>query len=56
MSDITMEAWYKGVATLYYCRAEGTTKVDIGTGGNKPLNAVPVKKVTEYEECLACQG
>lgn len=58
MSDISMKAWYGGVPTLYYCRAEGTSKADIGTGGGKPLNAVPVIKKVEYEEtnCLACEG
>jgi ribonucleoside-diphosphate reductase alpha chain len=58
MSDISMKAWAGGVPALYYCRAEGTTKADIGTGGDKPLNAVAVKKKVEYAEpeCLACEG
>lgn len=58
MSDISMKAWIGGVPALYYCRAEGTSKADIGTGGDKPLNAVPVIKKVEYAEpvCLACEG
>ncbi|MNN81668.1 hypothetical protein D3C81_1985170 [compost metagenome] len=58
MSDISARAWHLGVPTLYYCRAEGTSKADIGTGGDKPLNAVPVKKQVVYEEmtCLSCEG
>ena len=54
MSDISMKAWAGGVPTLYYCRAEGSTKANIGTGSEKPLNAVPV--TVEYNECKACEG
>lgn len=55
MSDIHMKAWEKGVPTLYYCRAEGVDKAQIGTGGDKPLNAVPVRKKIEYgNTCLGC--
>lgn len=56
MSDISMEAWYGGVKSLYYCRAEGTSKAEVGTGGEKPLNAVPVVKKVEYIECRACEA
>lgn len=58
MSDITMKAWHGGVPTLYYCRGESTTKASVGTGTEKPLNAVPVKKTVEYEEtsCMGCEG
>ncbi|MNC44537.1 ribonucleotide-diphosphate reductase subunit alpha [compost metagenome] len=56
MSDISMEAWFRGVKSLYYCRAEGTSKAEVGTGGDRPLNAVPVKKLVELETCLACEG
>jgi len=56
MSDISMEAWFGGVKSLYYCRAEGTSKADVGTGGDRPLNAVPVKKLVELETCLSCEG
>ena len=56
MSDISMEAWYGGVKSLYYLRAEGTAKAEVGTGGDRPLNAVPVKKTAELETCLACEG
>lgn len=56
MSDISMEAWFRGIKSMYYCRAEGVAKADIGTGGDKPLNAVPVVKKVEYVECKACEG
>lgn len=57
MSDITMTAWQKGVPTLYYCRAEGAEKANIGTGGSKPLNAVPVKFKIDYDSgCLGCEA
>lgn len=56
MSDIHMKAWESGVPTLYYCRAEGADKASIGTGTDKPLNAVPVRKKIEYEGCISCEG
>lgn len=56
LSDVHMKAWKQGLKSLYYCRAKPATKAQVGTGGSKPLNAVPVKTNIEYEECLACQG
>lgn len=56
MSDIHMTAWTKGVPTMYYCRAEGADKAEIGTGADKPLNSVPVRKKIEYTTCLSCEG
>lgn len=56
LSDIHMTAWMKGVKSLYYCRAEAATIAQVGTGGDKPLNAVPVRTKVEFEECLSCQG
>ena len=56
MSDLHVAAWKKGVKSLYYCRAEAPTKVEIGTGGEQPLNAVPVRQKVEYDTCLACEG
>ncbi len=56
MSDIHMLAWKKGLKGLYYCRTEAVEKVDIGTGGEQPLNSVPVKYKIEYAECLSCSG
>jgi len=57
MSDIHMAAWAKGVKTLYYCRAEGADKANIGTGADKPLNAVSVRKKIEYDNgCVACEA
>ncbi len=56
LSDIHMKAWLKGLKSLYYCRAESSTKAQVGTGAEKPLNAVPVRTKIEFEECLSCQG
>lgn len=56
MSDIHILAWKKGLKGLYYCRTEAAEKVDVGTGGDKPLNSVPVKFKIEYQECLSCSG
>ena len=54
MSDIHMSAWQKGLKGLYYCRSEAAGKTNVGTGGDKPLNSVPV--TIEYGSCLACEG
>lgn len=56
MSDVHIKAWLLGLKSLYYCRAEAATKADIGTGGDKPLNSVPVVTKVEFEECLSCQA
>lgn len=56
MSDLHFLAWKKGLKTLYYCRAEAATKVNLGTGGDKPLNALPVKAKIEFDTCLSCEG
>lgn len=57
MSDIHMKAWAKNLKTLYYCRGKSAVKANIGTGSDKPLNAVPVRATIEYDEgCKACEG
>lgn len=56
ISDIHVMAWFKGLKTLYYCRGKSAMKAKIGTGGDKPLNAVPVRAKIEYEGCLSCEG
>ena len=56
LSDIHMRGWQKGVKTFYYCRSKPATRANLGTGGDKPLNAIPVKSKIEYDECLACQA
>ncbi len=56
MSDIHIKGWSMGLKSFYYCRAEAATKADIGTGGDKPLNSVPVKTKIEFETCLSCEG
>ena len=56
MSDIHMKGWLNGVKTFYYCRSKPATRAALGTGGEKPLNSVPVKQKIEFEECLSCQG
>lgn len=54
MSDIHVFAWKKKVKTMYYCRAEEASKVDLGDGSSAPLNAPRVK--VEYTTCLSCEG
>ena len=56
MSDIHIKGWKRGVKTFYYCRSQPATRANLGTGGDKPLNSVPVKTVVEFEECLSCQA
>lgn len=57
MSDIHVTAWDKKCKTLYYCRAEGADKANIGTGSDKPLNSVPVRKKIEFDNnCIACEA
>ena len=56
LSDIHMKAWQKGLKSLYYCRAKPAGKAQIGTGGDKPLNAVPVRTKIEFDDCIACEA
>lgn len=56
MSDIHMKGWLMGIKTFYYCRSKPATRANLGTGSDRPLNAVPVKAKIEIEECLSCQG
>jgi ribonucleoside-diphosphate reductase alpha chain len=58
MSDIGIAAWKKGLKGMYYCRAQGATKISVSTNGQQmPLNSVPVRAKIEYDtECLSCQG
>ena len=52
MSDIHIKGWLKGVKTFYYCRSKPATRANLGTGGKKPLNSIPVGET----ECKACEG
>lgn len=58
MSDIHMMAWKKKLKTLYYCRTKAAVKANIGTGGEMPLNAIPIRQKIEYDEtvCRSCEG
>ncbi len=56
MSDVHVLAWARGVKSLYYCRAEAASTADIGTGGERPLGAIAVKREVKFEECLPCEG
>lgn len=56
LSDIHIMAWAKGLKSLYYCRGKSAVKANIGTGAERPLNAVPVRTKIEYEGCLSCEG
>jgi ribonucleoside-diphosphate reductase alpha chain len=52
MSDIHMMAWKKKLKTLYYCRTKAAVKANIGTGGEMPLNAIPIRQKIEYDETV----
>ena len=57
ISDIHVAAWAKGLKSLYYCRSKSATKANVGTGTDRPLNAVAVRTKIEYDGgCLACEG
>ena len=56
VSDIHILAWSRGLKSLYYCRTEAAGKASIGTGRDRPLNAVPVRTSVEFDECLSCEG
>lgn len=56
VSDIHLYGWKKGIKSFYYCRGDSSSKASIGTGGDKPLNAVPVelKQQEVVDEGLPC--
>lgn len=56
MSDIHIKGWVGGVKTFYYCRSKPATRANLGTGGEKPLNSIPVRAKIEFTECLSCEG
>lgn len=56
MTSIHMKAWASGVKSMYYCRTKAAVKASVGTGSEKPLNSVPVRRTIEYAECKACEG
>lgn len=56
MSDIHIKGWLRGVKTFYYCRSKPATRANLGTGGDRPLNSVPVKTKIEFDTCVACEG
>lgn len=56
MSDIHIKGWKEGIKTFYYCRSKPATRANLGTGGDKPLNSLPVRQKIEFEECLSCEG
>jgi len=56
LCDVHIMAWAKRLKSLYYCRGKSATKANIGTGGERPLNSVPVRTKIEYEGCLSCEG
>lgn len=56
LSDLHILAWSLGLKSLYYCRAKPAVKAQVGTGGDRPLNAIPVRAKIEFETCLSCEG
>ena len=59
LHQIHMLAWKRGVKSLYYCRSLSIQRADnVSEKVVRPTvmaTAVAVAKVTDYEECLACQ-
>lgn len=55
MSDVHFMMWEKGCKTAYYCRGKSKSKIKTGTGGDAPLNSLPVKTHIDFDECLSCQ-
>jgi ribonucleoside-diphosphate reductase alpha chain len=71
LHQIHMMAWKRGVKSLYYCRSLSIQRADaiservvaqpliVAPPANEaappPMAAMPRAKVTDYEECLACQ-
>nr|WP_246504002.1 ribonucleoside-diphosphate reductase subunit alpha [Plastoroseomonas arctica] len=71
LHQIHMQAWKRGMKSLYYCRSLSIQRADtisakvVGQGdimadhvadlGPLPIAAVAKPNSTDYEECLACQ-
>lgn len=60
-AELHLNAWYKGLKTLYYCRVLDPNKASIGNGREAPLNSIQVKTVVypvtgDQTECLACHA
>ena len=61
LHQIHMQAWKKGVKSLYYCRSKSIQRPDIiayrprQRDGADSAEAVATEGATNYEECLACQ-
>ncbi|MES2713075.1 MAG: ribonucleoside-diphosphate reductase subunit alpha [Pseudomonadota bacterium] len=71
LHQIHMQAWKRGMKSLYYCRSLSIQRADtisakvVGQGdimadhvadlGPMPIAAIAKANSTDYEECLACQ-
>lgn len=62
LHQIHMQAWKKGVKSLYYCRSKSIQRAEIVSmrdraGGTASLvkGSTAGEKPANYEECLACQ-
>ncbi len=67
LHQIHLQAWKKGVKTLYYCRSKSIQRAEVvaNNGANAALPTVPhlgkvngedsLQAANDYEECLACQ-
>ena len=61
LHQLHLQAWKKGVKSLYYCRSKSIQRAEVVTQNGKVphLGKVnerdrPVERI-DYEECLACQ-
>ncbi|OUW04568.1 MAG: ribonucleotide-diphosphate reductase subunit alpha [Betaproteobacteria bacterium TMED156] len=53
LHQIHLQAWKKGVKSLYYCRSLSIQRAE-KEGGSTQIEK-PTGSVSEYEECLSCQ-
>ncbi len=56
LSDVHVKGWLEGVKTFYYCRAKPATRANLGTGGDMPLNSIPVRTQIAFDTCISCEG
>ncbi len=60
LHQVHMEAWKKGVKSLYYCRSRSIQRAESAASWDRAKkkagnDAAPANEGGKYEECLACQ-
>lgn len=54
LHGIHMDAWKKGIKSLYYCRSKSIQRAESDASWKKSKGETP-NNGNDYEECLACQ-